>query len=111
MLSAEFTMLIMTDILFPQLHINCFHCSRVELAMEILWLAFCFPCVHFFNILFITAADPWSVTMTSVTNGCCMGVTGVVLVSSALIAVSLIPTNVNIIYISMGLVAGKLNFT
>jgi hypothetical protein len=40
-----------------------------------------------------------------------MGVTGILLVSSALIAASLIPTNVNIIYISMGLVAGKLNST
>jgi hypothetical protein len=109
MLIAEFIMLIMTAILFPQLNIEPFQCSPAELAMESSMLASCFASVHFFNILFIIAADPWSVTMTSVANSCCMGVTGILLVSSALVAASLIPTNVNIIYISIGLVAGKLN--
>lgn len=45
--------------------------------------------------------------MTSVVNGCCMGVTGILLVSSALLAASLISTNVDIIYTTLGLVAGK----
>jgi hypothetical protein len=62
-----------------------------------------------FNTVYVTDADPWSITMTSVANGCCMGVVGIILVSSGLLAASLIPSNVDIIYISVGLLAGKFN--
>jgi hypothetical protein len=64
------------------------------------------PCC---NIPFVTAADPWSVTLTSVVSGSCMGVTGIILVSSGLIAISLIQTTAKIIYILVGMLAGKPN--
>jgi hypothetical protein len=38
-----------------------------------------------------------------------MGVTGIILVSSGLIAISLIPSTTEIIYISVAMLAGKLN--
>lgn len=50
--------------------------------------------------------NPWSVTLTSVVSGSCMGVTGIILVSSGLIAISLIQTTAKIIYILVGMLAG-----
>jgi hypothetical protein len=38
-----------------------------------------------------------------------MGVAGIILVSSGLLAASLIPSNVDVFYIAVGLLAGKLN--
>lgn len=42
-------------------------------------------------------------------NGSCMAIAGVLLVSSGLLVASLIPRSVDIIYIAVGLLAGKLN--
>jgi len=49
--------------------------------------------------------------MTSVVSGSCMSVTGILLVSSGLIAISLIPRTAEFIYIAVGIVAGNLNRT
>jgi len=50
--------------------------------------------------------NPWSITLTSVVSGSCMGGTGIILVSSGLIAISLIPRTAEIIYIAVGILAG-----
>jgi hypothetical protein len=92
--------------------IDCYFVSSIKQRMLSLHpsggsLDFAFYLCIPLKILYTIAADPWSVTMTSVVNGCCMGVTGILLVSSALLAASLISTNVDIIYTTLGLVAGK----
>ncbi|XP_069689477.1 monocarboxylate transporter 7-like isoform X3 [Periplaneta americana] len=51
-------------------------------------------------------ADPWSLTLTSIMNGCCMAVIGIILVASSLLAAGLIPSSVDYFYISLGLFAG-----
>jgi hypothetical protein len=61
--------------------------------------------------MLLTVTDPWSITLTSVTSGTCMSVTGILLVSSGLIAISLIPSTAEISYIAMGILAGNLNCT
>jgi hypothetical protein len=40
-----------------------------------------------------------------------MGVTGILLVSSGLIAISLLPRTAEIVYIAVGILAGNLNHT
>jgi hypothetical protein len=57
----------------------------------------------------VIVADPWSITMTSVANGRYMGMAGIILVSSGLLAASLIPSKVDVFYIAVGLLAGNLN--
>jgi len=61
--------------------------------------------------LLLTVADPWSITLTSVVSGSCMGGTGILLVSSGLIVISLIPRTAEMIYIAVGILAGNLNHT
>jgi hypothetical protein len=61
--------------------------------------------------MLLTVADPWSITLTSVASGACMSVTGILLVSSGLLSIGLIPSTAEIIYIAVGILAGNLNCT